>query len=96
MNNETYNGWTNYATWRVNLEMIDSDYYTDWLEDNAEYYEDDIDEHIYVLKETLENDVASYLEEQGQGLTLDYALAFLDDVNWYEIAEHIYNDYKGE
>ena len=24
MNNKTYNGWTNYATWRVNLELFDS------------------------------------------------------------------------
>jgi hypothetical protein len=22
-NDKTYNGWTNYATWRVNLEMFD-------------------------------------------------------------------------
>ncbi len=24
MNNLTHNGWTNYATWRVNLEIFDS------------------------------------------------------------------------
>ena len=23
MNDKTYNGWTNYATWRVNLEIFD-------------------------------------------------------------------------
>lgn len=23
MTDDTYNGWTNYATWRVNLEMFD-------------------------------------------------------------------------
>jgi hypothetical protein len=23
MKKETYNGWTNYATWRVNLEIFD-------------------------------------------------------------------------
>ena len=27
MNDTKYNGWTNYATWRVNLEMIDG---SDW------------------------------------------------------------------
>ena len=26
MKDERYNGWTNYATWRVNLEIIDGDY----------------------------------------------------------------------
>ena len=24
-NDTTYNGWTNYATWRVNLELLDGE-----------------------------------------------------------------------
>jgi hypothetical protein len=27
-------------------------------------------------------------------MVLDYALAFLDDVNWREIAEHMIEDYR--
>ena len=26
MKKETYNGWTNYATWRINLEIFDGLY----------------------------------------------------------------------
>lgn len=68
---KTYNGWTNYATWRVNLEFFD---------DGAlEYYHDANSYHKYV---------ESVIKEQTSGIALDYALAFLADVNWHEIAEH--------
>jgi hypothetical protein len=70
MSNTTYNGWTNYATWRVNLEMFDgSDQY--WSVASAKEY---VEEVIY--------------STTSEGVARDYALAFLSDVNWYEIAEH--------
>lgn len=70
-----YNGWTNYATWRVNLEMFDgmqSDDY-EWMR------------HADSLKVYAEQTIE---ETSSEGLTRDYALAFLSDVNWYEIAQH--------
>jgi hypothetical protein len=79
-----HNGWTNYATWRVNLEMFDGfdprEYFTDAdgsfdacdLADNLKAY---ADEMLTINGE--------------QGLAVDYARAFLDDVNWREIAEHM-------
>lgn len=73
MNNEKekYNGWTNYATWRVNLEIFDGG---DW---NC-YSPDE-------LKEFVED----YLTEStNEGIGRDYALAFISDVNWDEIASH--------
>ena len=70
MSNTTYNGWTNYATWRVNLEVFDGG---DWQGMTARDFKDLAEEHI---------------ESQSEGLARDYALAFLADVNWYEIAEH--------
>ena len=33
------------------------------------------------------------MEDRATGLALDYALAFLSDVNWYEIAEHKIKEY---
>lgn len=70
MQNTTYNGWTNYATWRVNLEMFDGslDYWT------AESARDFVEEII--------------IDSTPEGVARDYALAFLSDVNWHEIAEH--------
>jgi len=66
-----YNGWTNYATWRVNLEFFD--------DGAGEYYQD---------AQACRDYVESVIEEQANGIALDYALAFLSDVNWHEIAEH--------
>ena len=70
MNDTKYNGWTNYATWRVNLELFDgSDQF--WSADSAREF---VEEIIY--------------ESTPEGVARDYALAFISDVNWYEIAEY--------
>jgi hypothetical protein len=78
-----YNGWTNYATWRVNLEMFDS---YDGASDN--------DMDAYDLGQSLREMALETVAEQASGLALDYAEAFLSDVNWYEIAEHMIEDYR--
>ena len=78
-----YNGWTNYATWRVNLEMFDGG---DFASDN------DLD--AYDLGQSLRGFAEDLLSEQGSGMVLDYALAFLWDVNWCEIARHMIEDYR--
>ncbi len=78
-----YNGWTNYATWRINLEMFDGG---DFASDN------DLD--AYDLGQRLREFAEENLSEQGSGMVLDYALAFLSDVNWREIAEHMIEDYR--
>lgn len=72
MTNQNYNGWTNYATWRVHLEMFDG-------MDPGEYGPDELRE--------LAQDA---IDPDGRGgLAVDYAYAFLADVNWYEIAAHL-------
>lgn len=78
-----YNGWTNYATWRVNLEMFDGG---DFASDN------DLD--AYDLGQRLREFAEDLLSEQGSGMVLDYALAFLSDVNWCEIARHMIEDWR--
>ena len=87
-----YNGWTNYATWRVNLEMFDgfdvSDYAPDCIRDDD----------AYTLSKLLEEYAGNAIDHDGtlDGLAVDYARAFLQDVNWYEIATHLLNDIKAE
>jgi hypothetical protein len=78
-----YNGWTNYATWRVNLEMFDG---ADHASDN------DLD--AYDLGQTLREMAMELMTETASGLALDYAEAFLSDVNWREIAQHQIADYR--
>jgi hypothetical protein len=83
MTQETYNSWTNYVTWRVNLEMFDG---TDFASDN------DLDR--YDLGEVLREYALDVLDTQGSGLALDYARAFVNDVNWFEIARHQIEAYR--
>ena len=88
MNDKTYNGWTNYATWRVNLELFD-----DFRVMDKELMDD-----TYVLSKYLRETAEVYIEDSSteDGLARDYALAFLSDVNWYEIAKHMIDDAKAE
>lgn len=86
---EKHNGWTNYATWRVNLELCD---------DTIESYAQDIEgghlepfESVSALADCLQDDVDNAITgygEREEGIAVDYARAFVNDVNWYEIAEH--------
>lgn len=94
----TYNGWSNYATWRVNLEIVD---------DIISHLSNDVEDgDIPQFNGTY--DIAQYLEQQAEesvsgygelennksaDLALSYALAFLSTVNWDEIAEHAAYDY---
>lgn len=78
MSTTTYNGWTNYATWRIALEWFDGF--------NPCVSEDD----AYQLSKYL----SEYVEESlslncNNPLTSDYAFAFIAYVNWLEIAEHL-------
>ncbi len=91
----TYNGWINYATWRVNLEILD-----DWAahyapsDGEAEYRYSDLETLAAALEEVV-NDLVLTDPETGrerEGLAADYARAFLADVDYYDIAETIAHD----
>ena len=87
MSDTKYNGWTNYATWRVNLEMFDGANWND-------YYIGSFPEP-YDLGLALKEHTQALIYEAGGGegnIAVDYALAFLSDVNWYEIAKHMIAD----
>lgn len=90
-----HNGWTNYATWRINLEMIDdldTDYWSVFIEDNRASNR---------LEYELGQEIKEYVEEKfysecttEQDLIYQYALAFINDVNWREIGDHVLDTYK--
>lgn len=88
----TYNGWTNYATWRVNLEVFDGLVLTDLLPiadsepksyfSGAEFYS--------VVMDACKNYAEELIEQTSQeGLARDYAFAFLSEVVWRDIANHL-------
>ena len=76
MEKQTYNGWSNYATWRVNLEIFDG---------MVHHYQSEGAWGPQSAKEIAEEII---YESTTEGIGRDYALAFLADVNWHEIAEH--------
>tara|TARA_R100001480_G_scaffold24405_1_gene34664 strand:+ start:737 stop:1006 length:270 start_codon:yes stop_codon:yes gene_type:complete len=81
-----YNGWTNYATWRINLEILGD---IQWVEEEIEVLNEEMLED-YVENAVFENNgISGHL-----GLMEDYARAFLNNVNYREILEHILEDYK--
>ena len=87
MENKTCNGWTNYATWKINLEMDLQNYAY-----NYELTKDDF-EDAYELSQILKEHVLESLElDCDNTLTLSYANDFVSDVNFIEIAEHIIYD----
>jgi hypothetical protein len=92
MSDKTYNGWTNYATWRINLEIFDG-----ISLDDFDGIDDKVDPELvcaYTLGEALKERAEYYIEcSSDKGLARDYALAFLSDVNWHEIAKHMIADY---
>jgi hypothetical protein len=84
MTDTKYNGWTNYATWRVNLELLDG------LQLSDLFYDEDSDlNDVYDVSKELKAYVDGAIEiDEGSQLVKSYAYAFLDDVNWMEIAQH--------
>lgn len=87
MPDKTYNGWTNYATWRVNLELIVG-------LDPREMGWHRMDK--YELGPVLMEYVEELMRCDASPLVYSYAMAFLDDVNWREIAEMMLETYASE
>ena len=83
MNYEKYNGWSNYATWRINLELFSDMNYTDYFDELPT---------TEMLEDYVENVVFDH--SGNMGLMEDYARAFLNNVNYYEILEHIRENYE--
>lgn len=86
-----YNGWTNYATWRVNLEIFDGR--------GTDYFQPEIGSgEVYTLSKILKEYAESVISdfEAPEGLAMDYARAFLAEVNFYEIAQHMIEDAQAD
>jgi hypothetical protein len=82
---ETYNGWTNYETWKVKLEMIDDFVITEYFEEKPE---------VSDLAKWLKEQVEENIEEVGfKSIARDWAMSFQQACNYREIAEHLINDY---
>ena len=78
-----HNGWTNYATWKVNLELFDG-------------YELTEEKGLIDLEQELRFLALSYIDEAMPDNTLasGWAMAFLQEVDYYMIAKRIIENYQ--
>jgi predicted DNA-binding protein len=93
MDTQKYNGWTNYATWMVNLHFGNLDF-TDDVESGVfdDMDADGIRCHVASLIKEL---VKSYLDEVAGTDSLfvrDIMNATINDVDWHDIADHYVDD----
>ena len=79
---KTYNGWSNYETWRIMLEIVDEYWYNGDNEELKKYSTSELADHLKELVDDL-------ITQSGEGLTVDYALAFANNANYYEMAGHL-------
>jgi hypothetical protein len=99
-NDTTYNGWTNYETWVVNL-WIDNDEDTQnrWSERAAELVQEAIDADSDDIRDSAASTLADEIESEYDDEAPEVAGAFTDllrhalgMVDWREIADHYVND----
>lgn len=93
MKPETYNGWTNYATWRINLEIFDGMDFEDFntMAEDAYQFGQDLEQYAEEIVFSPFGDA-----QCPEGLAMSYARAFMSDVNWTEIASAMIETYKDE
>lgn len=112
MNNSTYNGWTNYETWVVNLWMDNEEGSHDyWLEIAEDVYNNQAEEQkhftkkedaVSILSDMLKSeyeDGKDYILEEidlSSSVWADLLGAALCEVNWREIAEHLLENVEVE
>ncbi len=82
MSESTCNGWTNYATWRIHLELC-ADTCDMYIGDGVTF--DSVDGLVEDLKDSVDDALTNY-GEITEGPTLDYARSFVEGVNFHEIA----------
>jgi hypothetical protein len=85
---EKYQGWTNYWTWKYNLELLDVNFYTEML--IAGQYKT-----LYELAEDIKENAQSliYDYEDIPQWAQDWLDAAFAEVNWREIAKNMTEDY---
>ena len=77
-NPNEYKGWSNFATWRVHLEMFDG-------MDPA--FISAFERCPYNLSQMLRENAREHIDETSNGIARDWAFAFMSDANFNEIAK---------
>ena len=97
MDTQKYNGWTNWATWMVNLHFDNFDF-TDEVE-NGSFDDISKDDLRCQLAYTIQEHVECYLEEvadTSNTFVADLISGTMQDVDWHDIADHYVDDILNE
>jgi hypothetical protein len=76
---EKYNGWTNYWTWKYNLEILNEEYWRELIEEGQF-------SSIYDLSEAIKDDANELAGQVSPNWAQDWVDAAFSEVNWREIA----------
>ena len=79
---EKYQGWTNYWTWKYNLELIDQEFWRLSVE-AGEF------SNMYQLSKAIQEDSEFLIQEVQPNWAADWINAAFSEVNWREIAINV-------
>ncbi len=79
---EKYQGWTNYWTWKFNLELLDENYWREMIDEGV--YAD-----IFELSEAIKDFANEMVGEVTPGWAEYWIDAAFSEVNWREIAINV-------
>ena len=103
MENEGYQGWSNYETWLVALwldnERASYEYWRDHAASHRQHAPEckTVESGIWTIQEAAKYNLAEQLKEEvadasplsESSLYSDLLAAALDEVDWYELADHL-------
>jgi len=91
-----YNGWSNYETWKTNLEVLDGYDVSDFMGAHRFVFPDDRDEAVEKLASHFREYVEGAIGIIYEAFTYGIVEAFINRVDFDEIAEHYVDDYITE
>jgi hypothetical protein len=77
---EKYNGWTNYWTWKYNLEILNTEYWRELIEEGQF-------SSIYELSQAIKEEAVELAEEARPNWAQDWVNSAFSEVDWYALAD---------
>ena len=77
---EKYNGWTNRWTWKYNLEILNTEYWRELIEEGQF-------SSIYDLSQAIKEEAVELAEEARPNWAKDWINSAFSEVDWYALAD---------